>query len=228
MDCSPPGSSVHGISQARILERIAISFSRGSSWSRDWTHVSCLASCLPLSQEGCPLYPLSRQQQQQQQKNRKVGNDKCWEDCGNMETLTHCWWERRWGRHSGVIWQYWVIWGIHTSSLSQPLQRSWFQPSEGSLARDSASRAETWARPILMTCNSVPSRCILLWTVLLPQRAPSPPTWTTPSRELIQALEGNVVVHKCPGRHNKSLPWFGSHEMDRKTSGLEINRICTH
>ena len=30
MDCSPPGSSVHGISQARILERVAISFSPGS------------------------------------------------------------------------------------------------------------------------------------------------------------------------------------------------------
>ena len=30
MDCSPPGSSVHGISQARILERVAIPFSRGS------------------------------------------------------------------------------------------------------------------------------------------------------------------------------------------------------
>ena len=40
MDCSPPGSSVRGISQARTLERIATSFSRGSSWPRDWTHVS--------------------------------------------------------------------------------------------------------------------------------------------------------------------------------------------
>ena len=38
--CSSPGSSVHGISQARILEWVAISFSRGSSWSRNWTHVS--------------------------------------------------------------------------------------------------------------------------------------------------------------------------------------------
>jgi len=36
------GSSVHGISQARILEWIAISFSRRSSWPRDWTHVSCV------------------------------------------------------------------------------------------------------------------------------------------------------------------------------------------
>ena len=40
MDCSPPGSSVHGIFQARILEWVAISFSRGSSPSRDQTWVS--------------------------------------------------------------------------------------------------------------------------------------------------------------------------------------------
>ena len=40
MDCSPPGSSVHGIFQARILEWIAISFSRGSSQPRDQTRVS--------------------------------------------------------------------------------------------------------------------------------------------------------------------------------------------
>ena len=41
MDCSLPGSSVHGILQARILESVAISFSKGSSQPRDWTHVSC-------------------------------------------------------------------------------------------------------------------------------------------------------------------------------------------
>ena len=43
MDCSPRGSSVHGIFQARILEWVAISFSRGSCWPRDWTWVSCIA-----------------------------------------------------------------------------------------------------------------------------------------------------------------------------------------
>ena len=43
MDCSPPGSSVHGMSQARILEWVAISCSRGSSQPRDQAHVSCLA-----------------------------------------------------------------------------------------------------------------------------------------------------------------------------------------
>ena len=45
MDCSLPGSSVHRIFQARILEWVVISSSRGSSWPRGWTHVSCL-SCI--------------------------------------------------------------------------------------------------------------------------------------------------------------------------------------
>ena len=40
MDCSLPGSSVHGIFQARVLEWVAISFSRGSSWPRDRTRIS--------------------------------------------------------------------------------------------------------------------------------------------------------------------------------------------
>ena len=43
MDCSLSGSSVHGISQARILEWVAISFSRESSQPRDQTHISCIA-----------------------------------------------------------------------------------------------------------------------------------------------------------------------------------------
>ena len=45
VDCSPPGSSVYGIFQARILEWVTISYSRGSSWPRDQTHVFC-ASCI--------------------------------------------------------------------------------------------------------------------------------------------------------------------------------------
>ena len=40
MDYSPPGSSVHGIFQARILEWVAISFSRQSSRPKDQTHIS--------------------------------------------------------------------------------------------------------------------------------------------------------------------------------------------
>ena len=42
MNCSPPGSSIRGILQARILEWVAISYSRGSSQPRDQTRVSCI------------------------------------------------------------------------------------------------------------------------------------------------------------------------------------------
>ena len=58
MNCSPPGPSVHGILWARILERIAISSSRGPSQPRDRTHISCISALqvdsLPLSHWGSP------------------------------------------------------------------------------------------------------------------------------------------------------------------------------
>ena len=56
MDCSPPGSSFCGISQARTLEWVAISFSRGSSQRRDWTHIFCIGRWifLPLHHLGSP------------------------------------------------------------------------------------------------------------------------------------------------------------------------------
>ena len=56
VDCSPPSSSVHGILQARVLEWVAISFSRGSSRPRDRTQVSRIAGrCFNLwaTREGC-------------------------------------------------------------------------------------------------------------------------------------------------------------------------------
>ena len=43
LDCNLPGSSVYGISQARILKQVAFSYSRGSSQPRDWTHASCVS-----------------------------------------------------------------------------------------------------------------------------------------------------------------------------------------
>ena len=58
MDCNLPGSSVHGIFQARVLEWVVISFSRGSSWLRDWT-LQCLLHCRQtlycLSHQGSPV-----------------------------------------------------------------------------------------------------------------------------------------------------------------------------
>ena len=52
-DCSTPGSSVHGLSQSRILDWVAIPFSRGFSRPRDQTQVSCF--------EGRFFYHLSHQ-----------------------------------------------------------------------------------------------------------------------------------------------------------------------
>ena len=46
MDCHPPGSSVHSILQASILEWVALTSSKGSSWPNDWNHfsdVSCIS-----------------------------------------------------------------------------------------------------------------------------------------------------------------------------------------
>ena len=54
MDSSPPGSSVHGTLYIRILEWVAISFSKGSSWPRDWTWVSCMADSLLSEPPGQP------------------------------------------------------------------------------------------------------------------------------------------------------------------------------
>jgi len=55
-DCSPPGSSVHGIFQTIIPEWVAIPFCRGSSWPRDGTHVSCLTGFFTAE----PLYISSK------------------------------------------------------------------------------------------------------------------------------------------------------------------------
>ena len=51
-DCTLPGSSVHGISQARIVEWVAISFSSRSSQPRDWTWVSLTATSLVAQTSG--------------------------------------------------------------------------------------------------------------------------------------------------------------------------------
>ena len=61
MDCSLPSSSVHRISQARILEWVAISFSRGSSQPRDQTCVSCIGRCnlYRWATEEAPIYILN-------------------------------------------------------------------------------------------------------------------------------------------------------------------------
>ena len=70
MDCSPPDSSVHEILWARILEWVAIPFSRGYSWPRDQTQVSCNAGSFftvwATREAQINCIPIKKKKQQQQ------------------------------------------------------------------------------------------------------------------------------------------------------------------
>ena len=99
MNCSLPGSSVHGISQARILEWVATSFSKGSSQPRDQTCVSCLSGgffTVEPPQEAplviremkikTTMIPLHINEHGY---NKNMENDKCWWRCGKTGILVH-------------------------------------------------------------------------------------------------------------------------------------------
>ena len=76
-DCSPPGSSVHGILQAIILEWVAISCSRGSSRPRDQTwvfYVSSTATGLPLVPPGKPFRSQKGQENRLTSRASKMGH----------------------------------------------------------------------------------------------------------------------------------------------------------
>ena len=57
MDCSPPGSSVYGILQARTQERVAMLSSRRSYWLKNQTHIFCLLCLLNWQAGSLPLVP---------------------------------------------------------------------------------------------------------------------------------------------------------------------------
>ena len=85
MDCSPPGSSVHGILQARILEWVTISYSRGSSWPRDWINISCISCIAGKLFTHWATFVISIIQVKTMIKSNTVGKT------GKMYNTQHCW-----------------------------------------------------------------------------------------------------------------------------------------
>ena len=85
MDCSLPGSSVPGILQARILEWVANPFSRGSSWPKDWTLISCFA---------CRFFPIwaTREAPQEYGSSSRNNCEVCGEEEGQRLLPHFHWW----------------------------------------------------------------------------------------------------------------------------------------
>ena len=108
-DCSLPGSSVSGILQARILELVAISYSRGSSQPKDQTHISCIGRWVLYHWSSLVIQTvknLPAMWEQRRQKHKSVGTsrkalptlmkgDRCsWDHPLSFflpSTQTHCW-----------------------------------------------------------------------------------------------------------------------------------------
>ena len=156
LDYSPTGFSVQGISQARILEWVAISYSRASSQPRDWTLISCFGRCIlyQVSHLGRP-YPSCGTQLKLSQINSQIALSKSeyyqerdrkisvrswvqWLPGGSMvknqpanagDTSSLPGWGRSPGDRNGNPLQY--------SSLGNPMNRGALQPTVHGVAKES-------------------------------------------------------------------------------------------
>ena len=156
MDCSPPGSTVHGILQARILEWLAISFSWGSSQPRDQTHVSCLAGrCFNLWATNTlaswckELTHLKRPWCWKRLKAGGEADDRGWD--GWMTSPTQ--WTWVWVNSGGWWWT-----GKPGVLQSMELQR----------VRHHWATELNWAEPSIFLCLSIyPYLCVCLFNLLI-------------------------------------------------------------
>ena len=91
MDCRLPGSSVLGIFQAKILERVAFPFSRGSSWPRNGTGISCNDRRILYywSSLGCPV------------PTRNQGSVLIWWERGPNKKVQNAWQRREFSKYQG-------------------------------------------------------------------------------------------------------------------------------
>ena len=156
MDYSLQGSSVHGISQARILEWVAVSFSRGSSWPRDQIHVSCIAGSFFTTELPRKLYMIMG-------KRHPHSTDECcktWrstqDPCTNEGNVGKIPWRRKWqptpvflpgkshGQRSLVDYS---PWGRKESDTTEQVNNK----------NTSVVKGRAWANNNERYCNSLPA-----------------------------------------------------------------------
>ena len=120
--CSPPGSSVHGIPQARILEWVAISFSRGSSQFRDWVNVSYIGRWI-LCQPGKPSrncsMDLGESNQSLQSKDVTFQTKSIYKSYGFSSSCVRMWeldYKEDWTTKN---WCFWIV--VREKTLERPL-----------------------------------------------------------------------------------------------------------
>ena len=96
-----PGSSVHGILQARTLGWIAIPFSRGSSWPSGRTRVSSVNRQIIHHWATCEVSVRHYSTPVRMAEIQKTDHTKYCQRCGEIRNLIHYWWESKWYSHFG-------------------------------------------------------------------------------------------------------------------------------
>ena len=141
MNCSPPGSSVHGVFLARILEWVVISYSRGSSPPRDQTHISPTAPPgkpfqLPFP-EKCPLLLNSSCKIHPTKTWGCLGEHSPWDHLNFSSSMhqTKCWFSGKFSSspplkdtfklHLEMLHEYETSLRVQWLRLQLPMQRVW-------------------------------------------------------------------------------------------------------
>ena len=116
MDCSLPGSSVHGIFQARILEWVAISFSRRSSWPRNWTQVSRIVGrhLTIWAHQGSPKKKKKKGLQITSDDNDVERREHYYTVGGNVNWCSHC--GKHYGSFQDSLKTRTIVWSINSIS----------------------------------------------------------------------------------------------------------------
>ena len=137
MDCSLSGFSTHGILQARILEWVTTSFSRGSVWPRDWTQVSCIGRQILYHWATWEIQlvmqiEITRSEHLRSVHMAKMKKDwqmKCWWKCGATGTFVRCLYELPTAAqqydHKYSSWQWHMLTSHSFSRIEVYLRLGW-------------------------------------------------------------------------------------------------------